>query len=299
MKHAVLVSALTGVLTATSLAAQAADLPSRAPYSPPPAVVVPVYNWTGIYLGVNGGYAWGRQDPLSLITTRYDQVNTDIDGWTVGGTFGAQIQSGHVVLGVEGDINWANIKGYCYGRSHELRCSGRIYRYGCDRGHHRQHRAGARRLRDAELADVRHRWCCRGHRQDQCQRYRSGVRDCRQALPCSGDATRVGIAAGGGLEYGFTQNWSAKLEYIWIGAALNDASSQHRSRRHQLSLWRKLRRRRRGRIATPFRALATTPTATARSRRRSHRKRPAAGRARRSTRRVRPPAAAPVRRSAA
>ena len=43
-------------------------------------------------------------------------------------------------------------------------------------------------------------------------------------LPCSGDVTRVGIAAGGGLEYGFTQNWSAKLEYIWIGAALNDAN---------------------------------------------------------------------------
>ena len=42
-------------------------------------------------------------------------------------------------------------------------------------------------------------------------------------LPCSGDVTRVGIAAGGGLEYAFTQNWSAKLEYFWIGAALNDA----------------------------------------------------------------------------
>ena len=42
-------------------------------------------------------------------------------------------------------------------------------------------------------------------------------------LPCSGDSTRVGVAAGGGVEYGITPNWSAKLEYLWIGAVANDA----------------------------------------------------------------------------
>src|SRR5262245_61977156 len=60
MKHKVMAGALAGVFAAASLAAHAADLPPRPPYTPPPAVVVPAYNWTGIYIGVNGGYGWGR-----------------------------------------------------------------------------------------------------------------------------------------------------------------------------------------------------------------------------------------------
>ena len=44
-----------------------------------------------------------------------------------------------------------------------------------------------------------------------------------ETCPVPETALRVGIAAGGGIEYGFTPNWSAKLEYVWIGAALNDA----------------------------------------------------------------------------
>jgi outer membrane immunogenic protein len=61
---------LTFALIATSLAAHAADLPARPTYSPPSAIAV--YNWTGIYLGINGGYGWGGQDPFSVINSQYD-----------------------------------------------------------------------------------------------------------------------------------------------------------------------------------------------------------------------------------
>jgi outer membrane immunogenic protein len=44
-------------LLATSLIAQAADLPTKT-YVPAP-VVAQVYNWTGFYVGANGGYGWG------------------------------------------------------------------------------------------------------------------------------------------------------------------------------------------------------------------------------------------------
>src|SRR5262249_4753632 len=55
--------------------AHAADLsPAKAP---PMAAPLPVYNWTGIYLGINGGGAWGRQDPLNIITDRFDAFNID------------------------------------------------------------------------------------------------------------------------------------------------------------------------------------------------------------------------------
>jgi outer membrane immunogenic protein len=44
--------------TAVAGSAMAADLSVTAP---PPVLI---YNWTGIYVGVNGGGAWGQQDPF-------------------------------------------------------------------------------------------------------------------------------------------------------------------------------------------------------------------------------------------
>jgi outer membrane immunogenic protein len=217
MKHPGLAGALITALAATSLAAQAADLPARTTYSPPPAAV-PVYNWTGIYLGINGGYGWGRQDPLSLITSQYDKVNTDIGGGMAGGTFGAQIQSGHVVLGVEGDYDWANIKGtttvvptilgapapFTANLATEIKSVSTVrVRVGYAAQNWLMYGTGGvavvRGETTASLAGI------------TCGTVGN--------LRCSGDTTRVGIAAGGGIEYGFTQNWSAKLEYLWIGAA--------------------------------------------------------------------------------
>ena len=60
-------------LVATCEAAQAADLPMPPPAYQPPPVVIPVYNWTGFYIGVNGGYGWGNQDAFNLLTNRFDQ----------------------------------------------------------------------------------------------------------------------------------------------------------------------------------------------------------------------------------
>jgi outer membrane immunogenic protein len=51
---------ITGIVIAAILAgpAMAADLS----ISPPPAPLA--YNWTGLYFGINGGGAWGQQDPI-------------------------------------------------------------------------------------------------------------------------------------------------------------------------------------------------------------------------------------------
>ena len=65
----------------------------------------------GPFFGVNGGGAWGQQDPFNIITNRFDHVAINYSGGEVGGTAGAQIQVAHVVLGTEVDLDWAGIRG--------------------------------------------------------------------------------------------------------------------------------------------------------------------------------------------
>ena len=53
---------LIGIVTVTSLlgtSAFAADLPVKT-YTKAPVYVEPVYDWTGFYIGLNGGYSWGN-----------------------------------------------------------------------------------------------------------------------------------------------------------------------------------------------------------------------------------------------
>src|ERR1035438_9069934 len=102
----------TAAFTAFVSCAIAADLPSRPAYAPAPIMSpVPVYNWTGIYVGLNGGYGWGSQAPLNISANRFDGTSLGFSGGVFGGTAGAQIQSGHVVIGFEADLDWASFKG--------------------------------------------------------------------------------------------------------------------------------------------------------------------------------------------
>ena len=96
-------------ISVIAVGAQAADLPVAPEYKAPPPPAA--YNWTGIYFGVNGGYGWGQQDPLNIITDRFDRFSTSLSGGVFGGTAGAQIQVAHVVLGFESDLDWANLRG--------------------------------------------------------------------------------------------------------------------------------------------------------------------------------------------
>ena len=92
-------------LAALGLAAtaNAADLPRR--YDPvPQRAFVPVYNWTGFYIGINGGGAWGD--------SKWDSVGTfDVSGAMIGGTVGYNWQFSQWVFGLEGDVDATWIDG--------------------------------------------------------------------------------------------------------------------------------------------------------------------------------------------
>ena len=205
--------------------ALAADLPSR-PAPAPLLAPTPVYNWTGIYVGLNGGYGWGHQDPLNLITNRFDGSSVSFNGGVFGGTFGAQIQSGHVVMGFEADIDWVGMKGSAtfvptiggalIGAGGAINASTNI-----------DWEATAR----ARVGYARENWLF----------YATGGlamlgTNSSFAPPlgvtcgifgiinCSGTSKQVGAVLGAGVEYGITQNVSAKLEYLYITAASLDIS---------------------------------------------------------------------------
>jgi outer membrane immunogenic protein len=90
---------------AASIPASAADLPRGMPYKAP-AAYAPAYNWTGFYLGINGGGAWGDSDWNGLA------VNNSPGGGMIGVTAGYNWQAfgSPWVFGIEGDVDWTNIK---------------------------------------------------------------------------------------------------------------------------------------------------------------------------------------------
>lgn len=94
------------VFAATST--YAADLVTEAPA---PIAAAPVaYDWTGIYIGAQVGYGWADYD-RELIGGGFSN-NYDGDGWLGGVFIGYNHQySNNVVIGVETDINYADVSG--------------------------------------------------------------------------------------------------------------------------------------------------------------------------------------------
>jgi outer membrane immunogenic protein len=78
--------------------------------APPAFPAVRLYNWTGAYVGINGGGAWGRPDWTSAPDATSGTYN--LSGGLVGGTLGYNLQTdGPFVWGVEGDFDWSGVRG--------------------------------------------------------------------------------------------------------------------------------------------------------------------------------------------
>jgi outer membrane immunogenic protein len=171
----------SAVMAVASSAAIAADLPgSPAPYySPGPAHV---YNWAGAYAGVNAGYEWGN------VTNN----PTSPSGLTGGLQAGYNVQNGQFVFGGETDvqISGADDTFAPYKFSNPW--------FGTLRG-----RAGfavnnllfygTLGLAYGDLTG--------------------------EISSLSEDKTHIGWAGGLGMEVGFTPNWSAKVEYLYMDLA--------------------------------------------------------------------------------
>lgn len=106
MKRAVL--AVASAFTLAASAAQAADLPLKAPPIAPP----PVFSWTGLYLGVEGGGGWGRENYLDNSIVGIppgNAISQSPSGGIFGGVLGFRYQTGQFVFGIEGTGAWADL----------------------------------------------------------------------------------------------------------------------------------------------------------------------------------------------
>jgi outer membrane immunogenic protein len=218
-------SAAFTLLATTIVSANAADLPMKAAPAP---VVAQLYNWTGLYVGVNGGWGWGQQDPLAPFSNRFDRTSFNTSGGMVGGTFGAQIQQGYVVLGLEGDLDWANVKGNGIStptilgvpQAITLNVGSNISAIGTARI-----RAGVAMNNWLFYATGGAAFVNSSANGSSIAGVPCGTLG---VLPnCSASAWRPGLAAGLGTEWGFTPNWSAKLEYLFIDVVGSGFSTDH------------------------------------------------------------------------
>ena len=182
--------ATVGMLALSSAGALAADLPRPVPAAKAPVTYTPVFTWTGFYVGINGGYGFGNSTWSGFAT------DAEPSGALVGLTLGYNWQTGPWVFGLEGDIDWSDMRD----RFASAACPA-----GCE-------------TRNNWLGTARGRV---GYAFDRVMPYLTGglaVGDVR-AIPTGLTGVRetnAGWTAGGGVEAAITQNLTAKLEYRYV-----------------------------------------------------------------------------------
>ena len=160
-------------------------------------------NWSGFYLGAEGGYGWGSTKHTYAGNGANSGTSTKLSGGLIGATYGYNWQLGSWLIGLEGDMSWTGIKdsfssttGFC---NSPARCSTDLKWLGTDR---------------ARL----------GYSVGHILLYGTGgfaYGDVRASLPNSGCCDqethwRTGYTAGGGIEAMIAPQWSVKVEYDYV-----------------------------------------------------------------------------------
>ncbi len=211
-------------LAATTLAgsAFAADLPSRK-VAPAYVAPAPVFTWTGFYLGLNAGYAWNSSSysanvlpgthlgvPANLLVTSAAGTGSGSrNGFTGGGQIGFNYQISAFVLGLEADIGVAprgrTLNGF------GILTTGNPFVFNQTNG---GDLFGTVRGRLGFALDNILIYGTGG------LAYRSGsyswtyADTLANAVGGASVGSKLGWTAGAGVEYAFSPNWSAKLEYL-------------------------------------------------------------------------------------
>jgi outer membrane immunogenic protein len=185
--------------------ALAADMPVKAPMVPLP----PPFSWTGFYIGGNIGGAWAERHVTDTITGL--DFSRSSDGvFIAGGQIGYNYQMGNFVLGVEGDFDWVGNNsnngagvvvpgvGTIVATTHDRWISTVAARFGIASDHWLFYgKAGGG-------------WV--GTNNFTITNVTTGT-----TITGGGGRNSSGFLVGAGIEYAFINNWTAKVEYDYLG----------------------------------------------------------------------------------
>jgi outer membrane immunogenic protein len=214
MKKLLALTTSAVALLTTSFAAQAADLPQKT-YAPAPVMVAAIYDWSGFYIGGNGGYASSR-NCWGFILVAGGVVPDGCDnqsGGVIGGQGGYRWQGGPVVFGVEVQGDWASLRASHVSLANPLLTD-------------------STKVTGVALftGQIGYAWNA------ALLYFKGGAaltnNSLLQATTIGGvglnfaTSSRWGGTVGVGFEYGFTPNWTAGIEYdhLFMGTANNSFS---------------------------------------------------------------------------
>ena len=200
---------ITGVLSLIALCATAqsshgADYPTRGAVL---GRVAPLYspagfNWSGLYVGVHGGYGFGDANATTVVPG----ASLDIDGWLAGGQIGMNWQPAGSpwVLGGEVDSAFSALDG-----SVSATAAGVTAKVSSEVQY-----LGSARLRAGLATDKLLTYVTGGLAWANNEVTGSAsFRGLSGSI--SDDQTHVGWTIGGGLEWVFLAQWTAKVEYLY------------------------------------------------------------------------------------
>ena len=186
--------------------ASAADLAARPYTKAPPPVVAPIYDWSGFYIGANGGWGSSRKCwdvtnfPGATIVPTFGEGCHDATGGVVGGQIGYRWQSAGWVFGLEAQGDWADLKGSNVSLFIPAWTNNsKIEALGLFTG-------------QVGYAWNNVLWYVKGGAAVADEKF-FGTVTATGALFDSASETRWGGVVGSGIEFGFAPNWSVAVEY--------------------------------------------------------------------------------------
>jgi len=217
-------------LTAMATVASAADLPVRAPAPAP--VIAPIFTWTGFYVGVNAGGAWnskcGSWTPnivggvaLTGWATLCNTSNNDTN-FTGGGQIGYNWQAGAFVFGLEADIN-----GIAHSNNNTTFVAftgagapNGVYQLNTSRPDWFTVRGRLGYTWGQAMLYITGGLAYGGNQNSSVNFWAAPVVNPPVGAPgavfAASKSNNVGWTLGGGLEYAFTTNWTARVEYLHV-----------------------------------------------------------------------------------